>query len=288
MVIPESPKDGVEILKEFNPEDKVAIYEAFSNAHRMGLFEVKSSPPPIELVQSVHNIISPEAREVGLSLLNDLNTFTRDGELWCRNRDEGLQACVRVAKYYWNKRQTHSEVEKKGPKQVATELQELSRAMGEVAGRLRTLSASARWWLEIIPAMDEGNPNPDDIHEDYKQWVACDAGEAFSSNDLAERLQVMAALAFRSSEEAAGVAKTEPGSKSLIKFTKTDLGLFRSCARLLMVRGKSLEHLRDIASAMYRHVTKTRPTPHWAKRQEVDARMRYESQTDPSTMEWGV
>ena len=278
----------MEILKAFEPEDKVAIFESFTNAYRMGLFEVKSSPPPIELVQSVHNIISPEAREVGLSLLDDLNTFTRDGELWCRNRDEGLKACVRVAKYYWDKRQTHGEVERKGPKQVATELQDLSRSMGEVAGRLRTLSASARWWVEITPAMDEGNPNPDDVREEYKQWVACDAGEAFSSNKLAERLQVMAALAFRSSEEAAEVAKTEPGSKSLIKITKTDLELFRSCARLLMIRGKSLNHLRDIASAMYRHVTKTKPTPHWAKRQEDQARMRYESQTDPSKVEWGV
>lgn len=270
------------------PEHRIEVLEAVGNALRMGLFEVKSLPPPIELVQSVHCITSPEAREVALSLLYDVNTFNRDDELWCRVRDEGLKGCVRGADYYWKKRQTHGEIERKGPKQVANELEDLSRAMGEVAGRLRTLSASARWWLELTPALDEGNPNPDEIREEYKQWVACDAGEAFSSNELAERLQVMASLALRSSGEAADIAIQEPGSKSLIKVTKTDLDLFKLCARLLVVRGKSLDHLRDIASAMYRHVTKTKPTPHWAKRQEDHARERFGQQTDPSKLEWGM
>lgn len=244
---------------------------ALANALENSQFEIIAKPLQLDLIEAINAISYKPAKEDALVILPDI-TFQFSSRKYVHSKDQGLMKCVRLANYYQS---SWRNIKPKGPRAVGDELDDLRSAMLEVAGRLNTLSDSARRWIDLIPARDEGNPNPDDVHEDYQLWLGCDAGEAFTSPDLAKRLSNMAAILEHLSNEAKGIVSKSPGTKSLFSPPPVDLNLFDECAKLLKARGRNLANLRIIASALYQFVTKKEPTATWAERQEEDARRKY-------------
>lgn len=262
------------------------LLEMLSKAVRDGAIEVVSNPPPQDLVEAFNAINYRPAKEDAISILYDINTYvgdfkpgsaicivkngSRDGKTLCLSKDQGVFSIIRGAKVYASRKLYSS-----GPIAVSKELDGLRTAMLEVAGRLKGLSETSRYCLELIPIRDEGNPNPEEVRDEYWSWVKCDMGEAFLSDELADRLQGMANVLDRCAEEAKRYAKLNNGKRTYFSPVPVDFNLFDKCAKLLKARGRSLTNLRTIASTLFEYITKIPAPPAWAERQEEAAKQRY-------------
>jgi hypothetical protein len=249
------------------------IVEAF----QAGLFSCKATPLPEGLRQAVEAIGFKPAREDALAILEDISHIGSDGGLRTMDKDRGLAGPAGVAKSYWERRERPNP---KSPVALKAELEELGASMREVAGRIRTLSPTARHFIAMMPDYDMAS---EECRYQMDLWEEFNASEAFQSPflgdderpNLAQRLDGMAKMLNSMAGEAGRIAEEKPGTRQVFEGPPVDLKLFDSCAKVLVARNRSLKNLRPIAEALYLFVTGDRPVAYWGKRQEEEARRKY-------------
>jgi len=259
--------------------EREALIDGMIRLSRMGLIPNPIEPSP-ELIGAIKNICQKDARDEALSVLYDKKTEVEiSGNQWGAALP-GLGGTARKAQYFW--RRQEADKNQKSPVALKTEFEELGACMREVAGRLNTLSPTARLYISMMPDYDMAS---DECRYQMELWNEFNASEAFQSpflDDetvpvLASRLDGMAKILNSMASEAGKIAEEKPGSKQVFNPVPVDLGLFDSCAWVLVKRGRTLKHLRPIAETLYQFVTGNPPVAYWAKRQEKDARREHET-----------
>lgn len=194
----------------------------------------------------------------------------------------GLCGPCRMANYYFKK----PAIEPVGPSVLRDELNGIAQAMRMVAGLINHMSPTARRYISMMPDYEIADAA---CRHQMDLWREFNASEAFPSPFLgdetrpvlAERLEGMAGMLGLIAEEAGRIAIETPGKKSVFSPPPVDLGLFASCARVLVMRGKDLTHLRPIAEAIYSYVTGNSPSDSWGDRHERSARKKFSKYTPP-------
>lgn len=183
-----------------------------------------------------------------------------------------------------------------GHGQLGDELRELAVSMRKVAGRLNTLSPTAREWIGLF--LSVGNID-ESLRGMLWKWIECEASEAFVDHQemldglngpkLAVRLESMAQILLFLEDQARMAGRRSPGAHSAFAAQEADFGIMDACASTLQAWGKKLKHLRPIARAIYQWGRKScgekaiKPSKKWAKRQEDEAIVKY---SVPATWEW--
>jgi len=144
------------------------------------------------------------------------------------------------------------------------------------------MSGTARHFIAMMPDYDMASA---ECRYQMDLWDEFDASEVFKSPflgdetqpTLAPRLEGIAKIMDSMAREAERIGEEKPGEKEVFSAPSKDLGLFDSCARVLIRRGKTLKHLRPIAEAIFSYVTGNPPADYWAKRQENEAIKKYKT-----------
>lgn len=234
--------------------------------------------PSLDLVEAIKNICEKDVREEALSVLYDEKCkIDIRGDLW-EVALPGLGGPARVAMLYWESPRPKL----KSPTALKTEFEELGASMREVAGRLRMLSDTAKYFISMMPDYDMAS---DECRHQMDLWEEFDASEAFRSPflgdetqpKLASRLDGMAKMLDSMASEAKRIAEKNPGARHVFNPHPVDLELFHRCSKVLVKRGKTLKYLRPIAEALYTFATGEVPAAYWGKRQEDEARKKFET-----------
>jgi len=227
--------------------------------------------PSTELRNAVRELYPIAAREDAEAILND-EPRTEGMKAW---EGRGLGHVAYLAISLWNLHLALNRAKPLRPSQLKMELKELAVSMREVAGRIRTVSWEVR---EFIFDKTDGDPNIPKSMRRIELWEQAEGSDAFDvtrkdgSTALTDKLECLAILLDDLGLEAKEYSTKHPGLKRVFQEPPADLDLFRSCAQLLLRRGRNLAHLRTIASMVFQSITGEHPTDTWGERQEKEAR----------------
>lgn len=160
----------------------------------------------------------------------------------------------------------------KGYGKLAKELDEIASSMRAAAGNLNQMSDSARWWI-YYRSPKSFFPEEAEV---YKADIDSQAYDAFNAPHLPQRLDGLAKVLDFMAEKVRQEGAEKKGARKVFQDPPIDLDLFENCAKVLHVRGRTLDNLRPIVQAVYAYATRNpAPIDDWAARQEKAARTKF-------------